>query len=466
MQIPIVSGIYSDPTSDWRTSYPLNLIPVPKMQGISEGYLRIADGLTQTGTGPGVARGAIVWDGVLYRVMGTKLVSIDSNSAVTVLGDVGGSGAVSMTYSFDRLAVASSGKLFYWDKATLTEVTDPDLGTVLNVVWVDGYFMTTDGEFLVVTELLDPTAVDPLKYGSSEVDPDPILAVVKLRNEVFAVNRYSIEAFSNVGGLGFPFSVIRGAQVHKGAVGTHACIAYGDGIAFLGGGRNESVGVHVGANGGSQKISTREIDTVLSTYTEAQLSSAVLEVVEDRGHMTLMVHLRDKTLCFDAGASAATGAQTWYTLASGVAGDQEYRGRYFAWAYNKWNVADPTSAAIGHRDGSSGLQWGDVSRWEFGTPVVYNASAGVIVHSIELVGIPGGATSGTTSKISLEYSSDGLTWSMPAYIDAGATGARDSRLRWLRQGQFRQRRMLRFRGDTNGQGSYAAVEASLEALAW
>jgi hypothetical protein len=104
-----------------------------------------------------------------------------------------------MDYSFDRLAIASGGRLYYWN-GTLTQVTDPDLGVVLDVVWVDGYFMTTDGESLVVTELSDPTQVNPLKYGSSEVDPDPVVALLKLRNEVYALNRNTIEVFDNVGG--------------------------------------------------------------------------------------------------------------------------------------------------------------------------------------------------------------------------------------------------------------------------
>jgi hypothetical protein len=88
--------------------------------------------------------------------------------------------------------------------ATLTQNTDPDLGTVLDVVWVDGYWMTTDGEFLVVTDLTNPLAVDPFKYGSSEVDPDPVKALLKVRNEVYALNRHTIEAFDNVGGCGLP----------------------------------------------------------------------------------------------------------------------------------------------------------------------------------------------------------------------------------------------------------------------
>jgi hypothetical protein len=174
MQIQILNGIYTDNGPDLRTSYPVNMVPVPKQSGISAGFLRPGDGIVANGTGPGIDRGGINWNGVCYRVMGTKLVTVASNGAVTVLGDVGGpvNTLVTMDYSFDRLAIASGGRLYYWNGA-LTQVTDPDLGVVLDVVWVDGYFMTTDGTSLVVTELSDPTQVNPLKYGSSEVDPTP-----------------------------------------------------------------------------------------------------------------------------------------------------------------------------------------------------------------------------------------------------------------------------------------------------
>ena len=40
MQIPILNGIFTDEAADFRTSYPRNLIPVPKQEGISAGYLR------------------------------------------------------------------------------------------------------------------------------------------------------------------------------------------------------------------------------------------------------------------------------------------------------------------------------------------------------------------------------------------------------------------------------------------
>jgi len=181
VQIPIVNGIYTDNGPDFRTSYPVNMIPVPKSNGISEGFLRPADGLVANGTGPGIDRGGINWNGVCYRVMGSKLVTVSSTGVITVLGDVGNNGLlVTMDYSFDRLAIASNEDLFYWSPSLgLIQVTDPDLGIVLDVVWVDGYFMTTDGEFLIVTELSDPTQVNPLKYGSSEIDPDPVVGLLK-----------------------------------------------------------------------------------------------------------------------------------------------------------------------------------------------------------------------------------------------------------------------------------------------
>jgi hypothetical protein len=267
MQIPILNGIYTDNTPELRTSYPVNMVPVPKKSGISNGFLRPGDGIVANGTGPGTDRGGINWNGVCYRVMGTKLVTVASNGAVTVLGDVGGpvNTLVTMDYSFDRLAIASGGDCTT-GTASLTQVTDPDLGVVLDVVWVDGYFMTTDGESLVVTELSDPTQVNPLKYGSSEVDPDPVVALLKLRNEVYALNSNTIEVFDNVGGELFPFARIDGAQIQKGVIGTFACCVFIDRIAFLGGGRNEAPGIYIGAAATTQKVSTQEIDNLLAIH--------------------------------------------------------------------------------------------------------------------------------------------------------------------------------------------------------
>jgi hypothetical protein len=467
MQIPILSGIFTDNGPDFRTSYPTNLVPVPTASGISSGYLRPGDGIVSNGTGPGTDRGGINWRGELYRVMGTKLVEISSAGVVTELGDVGGpvDELVTFDYSFDYLGIASGGRLYLWD-GTLQQITDPDLGVVLDFVWVDGYFMTTDGEFLVVTELSDPFVVNPLKYGSSEVDPDPVVALLKLRNEVYALNRNTIEVFDNVGGALFPFARIDGAQIQKGVVGTFACCVFQESIAFLGSGRNEAPSIYVGANGKATKISTQEVDEILLQFTEEQLATVKLEARNDRAHQHLYIHLPDRTLVFDAAASQVLQSFVWFTLTSTLDGFSQYRARNLVYAYDKWLVGDPQSSNIGYLDDTIGSHWGEQVRWEFGTLIVYNEGKGALFHQMELVSLTGRVALGIDPQISTNYSVDGLSYSQEKFISVGTIGNTSKRLSWFQQGHMRNFRIQRFRGDSDSHISFVRLEAKIEGLAY
>ncbi len=468
MKIPILTGIYTDNGPDFRTAYPVNLIPVPLPNGIDDGFMRPADGIIANGTGPGIDRGGINWNGVCYRVMGSNLVSIAENGAVTILGDVGNNGKdATLDYSFDRLAIASNFDLFYWSPSFgLVRVNDSDLGVVLDVVWVDGYFMTTDGEFLVVTDLSDPLSVNPLKYGSSEIDPDPVVALLKLRNEIYALNRQTIEVFDNVGGDLFPFQRIDGAQIEKGVVGTHACCVYLETVAFLGGGFNEAPGIYLGANATANKISTQEIDTILLDYTEEQLSGVKLEARNDRAHQYLYIHLPDRTLVYDGEASKALNQPVWFILTSSLVDYSQYRAQSFVWCYNRWLVGDPASSAIGYLDIDVSTHWGATVRWEFGTTIIYNEGRGAIIQQLELVSLTGSVAFGTNPTINTSYSTDGQTWSQQKFVNVGATGNRAKRLVWFQQGWMRNWRIQRFQGTSQAHMSFARLEAAIEPLAF
>ena len=468
MQIPILSGIYTDNGPDIRTAYPVNLIPVPSESGISVGFLRPADGIVLHGTGPGIDRGGISWLGVCYRVMGTMLVTVASDGTVTILGDVGGAvnSQVIFDYSFDRLAIVSDGKLYYWNGTTLTQVTDVDLGTVIDVVWVDGYFMTTDGSSLVVTELSDPTQVNPLKYGSSEIDPDPIIALLKVRNEVYALNRHTIELFDNVGGEFFPFQRIDGAQIQKGVIGTFGCCVFLESIAFLGSGRNESPAIYLAANSSANKISTQEVDNILLEYTENQLSTVKIEARNYKSHQYLYIHLPDRTLVYDAAASAQLGTPAWFVLTSSTVGFSQYRAHNFVWAYDKWLVGDPQTNAIGYFVDDISTHWSENVRWEFGTIIIYNESNGAIFNRLELVSLSGRVALGVDPTILTSYSVDGLTWSQSKALKIGKIGNTTKRLVWFKQGHMRNYRIQRFCGDSAAHLSIARLEAQIEPLAY
>lgn len=470
MQIPVLSGVYASAGApDVRLSYPVNMVPTPVPSGISNGYLRPGDGVVQVGEVPddvsGACRGTINWDGVLYAVIGSKLYSLDAAGAYTPLGDVGSGGPVKLTYSFDRLAIESGGGLYYYDGTSVVEVTDPDLGTVIDVVFLDGYFVFTDGEFIGVTELADPTSVLPFKYGSSEIDPDPVVAVLTTRNELAAVNRYTIEMFSNIGGSNFPFQRVDGAQVMRGAVGTKACCVFNEAIAFIGSGRNEQPGIYIANNGSSTKISTVEIDRVLAEFTEQQLAVAVMESRNDNAHTHLYVHLPDRTLVFDAAGSQAVKAAVWYTLTTSMTGFGLYRARFFCWCYNRWNVGDPNSQRMGRTDQSVSTHWGETVRWEFATVFTYNESRGAIVHRIEMVGLTGRAAVGTDPTVSTSYSLDGVQWGQSKPIAVGGFGERGKRIVWRRNGFMRNFRAQRFQGTSDAHLGVMRLEVELEGLA-
>ncbi len=464
MQIPILNGIYTDGVSDFRTSYPRNMVPVPKEQGVSQGYLRPADGLVKLGDGPGIDRGAINWNGRHYRVMGTKLIRIEPDSSFVILGDVGGSNEVTFDYSFDRLGLSSEGRLYYWDGSTLTQVVDSDLGTVLDFVWVDGYFMTTDGTYLIVTELNDPTQVNPLKYGSSEADPDAVKGLLKLRNEVYALNRYTVEVFQNVGGDLFPFERIEGAQLMRGVVGTHAAAVFMESLAFLGSGRNEAPAVWLGSNGSTGKLSTREIEQILLGYTEAQLTTVLMETRVTNGHQLLYVHLPDQTLVYDGAGSQVVSEPVWFVLTSSIVGLGKYRAKNFTWCYDKWMCGDPTSSSYGYADSSVSSHYGELNGWEFGTLIAYNEGRGAMFHELELVCLTGRVELGADPTIWTSYTVDGQVWSQERPRTTGKQGQTLKRINWLQQGFMRNWRIQKFRGTSDSHLSIARLEARIEGL--
>ncbi len=463
MQIPLLSGITTDATADFRTSYPVNLIPVPKDTGISKGYLRAAPGISLFAEGPGIDRGGIPVFTACFRVMGSSLIRIDGDTVSTV-GNVGGGGRVSMDYSSDRLCIVSGGRAYYNGGAITTQITDPDLGSPIDVVWVDGYFMFTDGQYIYVTELNDPFSIDPLKYAASEIDPDYVVGLLKYRNEIYVFNRNTIEVFDNIGGSGFPFTRLPGGLIPKGAIGTHAKCLFAETFAWVGGARNEATSVYVQSGGSALKIATREVEERISQYTEDQLVDTVIEAKADRLHQHLYIHLPGETMVYDAMASAVMGEPVWFFMSTGVAGIHAYRGIGFVYAGNKWIVGDKSTAHIGFIDESVTTQYGEVAGWQFDTMLLYNASKGAQVHSLEIIGTYGRAPEGENPTAFTSYTVDGLTWSNEKPANMGRRGDTQHRLTWFKQGHMRNFRGQRFRGANATPWSAARLEAEIEGM--
>lgn len=483
MKIPILNGIFTDNQPDFQASYPVNMVPVAGDTGINSGYLKPHDGIMELGAGPGLDRGGIERLGVHYRVMGTKLVSIDAEGNAVELGNIGGTDQVPFrpqsSYSFDLLAIAASGNLYYYNASsielfgiapnTIFQVSDENLGKVIDVVFLNGVFVVTDGEVVRSSSITNPTEFNPLAYESSEFDPDPVVALLRYRSELYVVNKKSIEVFQGAitgGDIYLPFLPIAGAQMTKGCVGTLACCIFSDSIAFVGGGHNEPPSVYLGRNSQTARISTRAIDSLLAGYTKEQLSSIMVESRKYKNHDQLYIHLPDRAIVYDASASATFEVPVWFQLTTSTSGFEQYGARGFVYSYGKWFVGDPNSNSISAFDETVSSQRGDKFRWQFDTSILYNGGNGAIVNELELVALTGRNVPGTNPKISTSYSIDGLTYSQKQYVDAGNTGQRNKRLVWYRNGHMKNWRIQRFEGDSDAHISIARLEAQVEPLAY
>jgi hypothetical protein len=465
VQIPILSGIYAKTTADFARSFPVNLMPIAESgdgtgTGISKGYLKVAPGLRKMADTLGEDRGGYVFKGEHMRVIGTFLYRVSKVGNVLAVGNVGLGGPVTFAESFDRLGIASGGDLWYYDGTNLTQVTDPDLGPVLSMAWQDGYFITTDGASLVVTELNNPDAVDPLKYGSSEADPDPVTGVLALRGQVYALNRYTIEVFINGGSTGFPFARSRGGQIPKGCVGPHGFTPFVETFAFCGSGRNESPAIYLAGSGQGIRISPRGLDDALAALTDSELVLVELEARNGAGMTELLVHLPTETWVYHWTASQQFDLPVWSKLAGGIDMSLAYPARHFTFFENQWWCG--TVSSIGVVDEMEPTLFGAEHAFQFDTPLVYNGRGGAIVHDLEL--IPLGGRSATEMFVDMSYTDDGVTWSQKRTASLGEIGARETRPGWRRGGRIRRWRGYRFSGLVTGAAAFARLEAQLEPL--
>lgn len=477
MQIPILAGTYVDENASLRVAHPVNMQPVPGQGSTNDGYLRPCEGVTVFGAGgPGIDRGGIVWevDGLHYRVMGTSLVTVDAAGVVAVVSATAlpGTGPVRMDYSFTLLGILAGGFLFFWDGTNLTKVTDVNVpANLIDMVWVDSYWMVTDGAIAAVSNIAAPTTFSLLKYTGLN-NPDTIRCLLKVNGQVQIVSTNEIDPLQNVGGQLFPFSFVLAGVITKGCVGLRAACVFQSTlggvsvgtVAFVGNGRNEAASVYLGINGQAIRISDAEIDELLLSYTAAQLSTIILEAIVYRGGEFLHVRLPDRTVVYDAIASAAAQHPVWHTLVTTLVGFAQNRASFATLAYGVWVVGDPQSNALGVLSRSDSFHWGQAVRWEINTPLLDNDGKSTNISQMELSTLKGSVPEGVEPRVALSWTEDGQTWSQDRSVKSGKLGERKKRVVWFDLGEWREYRSYRIRGDSNSRLSARKLLAELQPL--
>lgn len=433
VKIPLETGVKGD-SFRLKADLAVNMMPRAVADGVSNGAsFSPCPGAVATDMTPGVCRGVFMWRDAEYRIFGSWFGRVSRGGKFVKIAEIDDARTpVGMAGGFDRMAVVSAGKAYYYDTARgLYQITAENLGGVTDVVWSSGYFLFTDGTNIIAADLADPTKIESFSYGSSEASPDPVEQLLTLRGEVVAVNRNTIEFFYPAGQGFFPFARNTGAQINRGGAGPRCAAVFQEGIVFLGSGAGEPLGVYAAAGGQSQKISNTAVDDELSRLTEAQ---AALSLVEPLGQM-LFVHTEIGTLVYDAEASVLSGMPCWHIRTTTNA---TYSPRYFCTRDHVTHVADRDGGLLGILSDDDLRHFGKKTKRQTSTMFAFYDTNRAIINELQLqicdeISIGQG-------RIVMQYSEDGKVWSHGIPV---APVGRDCVI-WRGLGRMNRRKAFRF----------------------
>ncbi len=453
----LIKGDSAGSDTDYRDALPVNMVGVAHDVLGVKGYMIQYPGLTSFSDLGSPCRGG-VWNERFnkhFRINGNLLFELDSNGVATTLGTITGSDTASLAYSFNTQAIVANGNYWLYDDSNgLVQVTDSDVGSPIDVVWIDGYYFFTDGDFIYHTDINDESSIDPLKFATAEFSPDPTLGVAKTQDDKAVVfDRYSTQYFNNTANENFAFTWLKSRSIKKGIVGTH-CKAEVDGSFYiLGGGKEEAATAYSLSVGGSRTIATREIDKVIQSYAESELSKSIVETYAEDGYQYIIYHLPNDTLIFNLTLAKTQGInQAWSVLKTNDYAN--YRAIHYVndVRLNKWVVGDKINGNVGILDNLVATQYGEMSQWELYTPWYYLESKSIT--QLEVDTLPGFNDFGdATVSVSMTY--DGVNYSKNWFLEYGSSWSYNKRFVLRRLGYVRDWFGLRIRAKTRSRMAFS-----------
>ena len=476
--LPIPIGSYQSESLPFSAQRCINWIPtIPQAEALNNRALMMRPGVKQFATSSfGACRGAWVMAGVPYFVNGTTLISISSAGIVTNHGEIIGTSRVSMDDNGSKLVIVVPGSNSYvFDVAipALAQITDTDFKPASSVAFKDGFyiFSASDGKTFFHSAINDPFSYDALEFGSAEVSSDLIVSVHVNHNELSVPGELTIELFQNVGGTGFVFQRIPGANITRGSASKYGTVDFDGDYAFIGGGVNELASIwRVIGSASTQKISTDAIDAELQKFTKEELSEAFSMTYSQNGQMFAIFtfnseRIPGKTFVYNGSASALAGAHVWFELQSGVV-DAPWRVNAIVKAYGKILCGDSVDGRIGYLDKNTYDEYGEPIFQQVATAPFSNGGNAIFAGDFEATFESGvGLTVGQGSNpiVRMDFSDDGArTWSSEFSRNIGKIGEYGHRAIWRRQGRFPDQRVIRLTKTDPVKGNLIRLTATPE----
>jgi hypothetical protein len=445
MKTPILGSSYVTRSINAADARMVNLFPeiVPEA-GKEPAFLNRAPGLNLLNTiGNGPIRGLWAFssnDGTGFVVSGTQLFKIDNAYTPTLIGNVSGTGPVSMADNGTQLFIACNGPSFIYNANTnvFGQITDPDFFGAVTVAYLDGYFVFNEpnSQKMWVTAFLDGTSIDPLEFQQTAASPDGLVAVVANFREVWAFGTNSIEVWSDTAALDFPLERIPGAFNELGCAAPYSIAKMDNSLFWLGRDRRGQ-GIVYRANGyAGQRISTHAVEWQIQQYSD--LTDAIGYTYQQDGHnfYVLIFPTANTTWVYDA------ATQAWHERAGFTNGAfTRHRSNCQMSFNNKIVVGDFENGNIYSFDLEDYSDNGQIQKWLRSwraLPTGQNNLKRTAQHSLQLDCESGTGLNlgqGSDPQVMLRWSDDGgHTWSNEHWVSIGKIGEYYRRAIWRRLG--------------------------------
>jgi hypothetical protein len=127
-----------------------------------------------------------------------------------------------------QIAIASGDRGYIvtmtpeFDVTSLKLIDDPDLPTITWLEFIDGYFIYAAksrgaGRFLI-SDLNNGSSISAASFATAVYDPDPLVAPIRRKGELWLFGASSVEVWANNGTLPVPFGRLPGVAIDRGCI--------------------------------------------------------------------------------------------------------------------------------------------------------------------------------------------------------------------------------------------------------
>ena len=416
--------------------------------------VEFAHGLTQAvDTGDFACRGGIgvigstVTDDVAYFAFEGSVHKLEwdgSSWTDTDIGIIPGRGQVQFARNsadpFQVGVINSNGRFHVIESDVISYGPSSGLPTVWNSITVAGLHtvLGLDDGRMFATNLLNMNAIDGLDFATAEADPDGLVAVAGLGQELFAFGRRTTEAWRPNGAtVGFPFSALSGT-VTKFGCSAKLSIREADGTLYWV--TNDGFVAKM-VNYQAKRVSNRAVELAVSGISDPENIVGYSYVMEGQ----IFYGITHSTFTWEL--NIATGL--WSERVSH--GQTRWRATAVTSIFGKVLAGDFLDGRIWEIDSGSRLEGTD--------PVVVEIRSGPLdpqgntsaVSRLEIDAVTGrAAISGTTPQtapvVMLDWTDDGhAPWSGERMLSLGAIGRRGLLMATNRLGMIRKGKRRTFR---------------------